>query len=167
MSHIIRKANPEDMPRILEIYAYARRFMEETGNPNQWGKTNPPRETLEADVAARRLYVVEKAGLIHGVFFFSLGEDPTYRIIYDGQWGSEEPYGTIHRIASDGSGGVFAACLSWCRGQIGHLRIDTHRDNHVMQHVVEKYGFQRRGIIYIADGTPRIAYEYIEKTSQS
>ena len=167
MSHIIRKANPEDMPRILEIYAYARRFMEETGNPNQWGKTNPPRETLEADVAARRLYVVEKAGLIHGVFFFSLGEDPTYRIIYDGQWGSEEPYGTIHRIASDGSGGVFAACLSWCRGQISHLRIDTHRDNHVMQHVVEKQGFQRRGIIYIADGTPRIAYEYIEKTSQS
>ena len=167
MSHIIRKANPEDMPRILEIYAYARRFMEETGNPNQWGKTNPPRETLEADVAARRLYVVEKTGLIHGVFFFSLGEDPTYRIIYDGQWGSEEPYGTIHRIASDGSGGVFAACLSWCRGQIGHLRIDTHRDNHVMQHVVEKQGFQRRGIIYIADGTPRIAYEYIEKTSQS
>lgn len=167
MSYTIRKANPEDMPRILEIYAYARRFMEETGNPNQWGKTNPPRETLEADVAARRLYVVEKAGLIHGVFFFSLGEDPTYRIIYDGQWGSEEPYGTIHRIASDGSGGVFAACLSWCRGQIGHLRIDTHRDNHVMQHVVEKHGFQRRGIIYIADGTPRIAYEYIEKTSQS
>jgi hypothetical protein len=167
MSHIIRKANPEDMPRILEIYAYARRFMEETGNPNQWGKTNPPRETLEADVAARRLYVVEKAGLIHGVFFFSLGEDPTYQIIYDGQWGSEEPYGTIHRIASDGSGGVFAACLSWCRGQSGHLRIDTHRDNHVMQHIVEKHGFQRRGIIYIADGTPRIAYEYIEKTSQS
>jgi hypothetical protein len=36
-----------------------------------------------------------------------------------------------------------------------------------MQHVVEKHGFQRRGIIYIADGTPRIAYEYIEKTSQS
>ena len=167
MSYTIRKANPEDMPRILEIYAYARRFMEETGNPNQWGKTNPPRETLEADVAARRLYVVEKTGLIHGVFFFSLGEDPTYRIIYDGQWGSEEPYGTIHRIASDGSGGVFAACLSWCRGQISHLRIDTHRDNHVMQHVVEKHGFQRRGIIYIADGTPRIAYEYIEKTSQS
>jgi hypothetical protein len=30
-----------------------------------------------------------------------------------------------------------------------------------MQHVVEKHGFSRRGIIYIADGTPRIAYERI------
>ena len=167
MEYLIRKALREDLPRIEEIYAYARKFMEETGNPNQWGKTNPPRQMLEADVAAHRLHVVEEAGVIHGVFFFSLGEDPTYRIIYDGQWESEEPYGTIHRIASDGSGGVFAACLSWCRDQIGHLRIDTHRDNRVMQHVVEKHGFQRRGIIYIADGTPRIAYEYSEKTSQS
>ena len=40
-----------------------------------------------------------------------------------------------------------------------NLRIDTHQDNKVMQHVVEKHGFTRRGIIYIADGSPRIAYE--------
>ena len=74
-------------------------------------------------------------------------------------WESDAPYGTIHRIASCGRGGVFEACLAYCLGITRHLRIDTHHDNKVMQHVVEKHGFTRRGIIYIADGSPRIAYE--------
>ena len=159
MEHRVRKAEFGDLPRILEIYEYARNFMAATGNPNQWGKTNPPRETLEADITQRNLHVVEENGEIIGVFFFWVGEDPTYRTIYGGKWGSEEPYGTIHRIASCGRGGVFSACLAYCLNITRHLRIDTHHDNKVMQHVVEKYGFSRRGIIYIADGSPRIAYE--------
>ena len=48
--------------------------------------------------------------------------------------------------------------------QIAHLRIDTNEDNRVMQRTVEKAGFTRRGIIYIADGTPRIAYDLIKKS---
>ncbi len=165
--YTIQNAQEKDLPRILEIYAFARRFMAENGNPRQWGKTNPPREILETDVKQKRLYVVEDEGQIHGVFYFYIGEDPTYGVICQGQWQSDGPYGTIHRIASDGSGGIFSACLLWCRQQIGHLRIDTHEDNYIMQHVVEKYGFSRRGIIYIADGSPRIAYERMEKTGQS
>ncbi len=161
MIHTIRRAATTDLPRILEIYAQARRFMEETGNPNQWGKTNPPQEVLEADIARQRLHVVCREEVICGVFFFSMEPDPTYQVIEDGSWLDDSVYGTIHRIASDGSGGVFGACLDWCLGQCRHLRIDTHRDNLVMQHVVEKHGFSRRGIIYIADGTPRIAYERI------
>lgn len=159
MPYTVRTAIMADLPRILEIYAYARQFMAETGNPNQWGKTNPPRETLEQDIHQGLLHAVEENGNIHGVFFFSMEEDPTYSVIYDGQWESDAPYGTIHRIASDGSGGIFTAALNWCLAQSTHLRIDTHHDNRVMQHVVEKHGFTRRGIIYIADGTPRIAYE--------
>ena len=159
MSYTVRTAIMADLPRILEIYAHARQFMAETGNPNQWGKTNPPRETLEQDIHQGLLHVVEENGNIHGVFFFSMEEDPTYSAIYDGQWESDTPYGTIHRIASDGSGGIFTAALNWCLTHSTHLRIDTHHDNRVMQHVVEKHGFTRRGIIYIADGRPRIAYE--------
>jgi RimJ/RimL family protein N-acetyltransferase len=159
MMHTIRRAATTDLPRILEIYARARRFMAETGNPNQWGKTNPPREMLENDISRELLRVVEENSKIHGVFFFSMEEDPTYSDIYDGKWESDDLYGTIHRIASDGSGGIFTAALDWCLAQCKHLRIDTHHDNKVMQHVVEKHGFSRRGIIYIADGSPRIAYE--------
>ena len=162
MSYIVRNAVQSDLPRIEEIYAYAREFMAKTGNPNQWGKTNPPHEWLVDDIEKELLHVIEDEVGIHGVFYFYIGEDPTYGVIEDGVWRSNETYGTIHRIASDGSGGVFAAALDFCKGKCGHLRIDTHQDNHIMQHVVTKHGFIRRGIIYIADGTPRIAYEIIE-----
>lgn len=161
MNYQIRTARPEDLKRIEEIYAYARRFMAQTGNPNQWGNHNPPTEQLVEDIRERNLFVVEDSGGIHGVFYFWIGEDPTYQIISGGSWLSDQTYGTIHRIAGDGTGGIFAAALAFCRGQISHLRIDTHHDNLVMQHVVEKHGFQRRGIIYISDGSPRIAYEML------
>lgn len=155
----IRKANMEDMERILEIYAYARSFMAHTGNPNQWGNTHPEVSQLEADIRVGNLYVAECASGIHGVFAFILGEDPTYAYIEDGAWFWDSPYGTIHRIASDGTGGIFTAALSYCSRVISHLRIDTHHDNRVMQHVIEKNGFKRCGIIYVSDGSPRIAYE--------
>lgn len=159
MTYDVRPVLMESLPLVLEIYAYARDFMARTGNPSQWGKTNPPRQVLEADIEAGKLYGVWKEERLCGVFYFSLGEDPTYREIFEGSWGSGRPYGTIHRVASDGSGGVFAACLTFCKGKCGHLRIDTHRDNRVMQHVLEKAEFSRRGIIYLANGDPRIAYE--------
>ena len=68
MEWTIRPAAEQDLPRILEIYDHARQYMAQTGNPNQWGKTNPPRETLEADITQRNLHVVEENGEIIGVF---------------------------------------------------------------------------------------------------
>lgn len=157
----VRMAQEADMARILEIYAHARGFMEKTGNPNQWGKTHPPKAQLQEDIAIGQLWVVEDNAGIHGVFAYLTGEDPTYGYIEDGQWLSEEPYGTIHRVASDGSGGIFSAVMAFALARNPHVRIDTHRDNHVMQHVVSKHGFNRCGIIYLENGDPRIAYERV------
>jgi len=36
-----------------------------------------------------------------------------------------------------------------------NIRIDTHRDNRIMQHVISKYGFTYCGIIYLANGDER------------
>ena len=135
--------------------------MVRSGNPTQWADGYPQREMLENDMAFRRLYVAEDVSGIHGVFFFDIMDDPTYTCIEAGTWGSNEPYGVIHRIASDGSGGIFAACLRYCTEIIRHIRIDTHHDNRPMQHILEKNGFHRSGIIYVADGSPRIAYDRI------
>lgn len=162
MEYTVRKANKEDLFRIQEIYAYARNFMAETGNPNQWGRTNPPLVQLEEDIAKGDLYVLTGESKIHGVFYFYIGEDPTYHRIEGGQWRSNTPYGTIHRIAGDGSGGILRTAVEFGKRHIGHLRIDTHEDNKIMQKAVAKQGFQRRGIIYIANGSPRIAYDLIE-----
>ena len=150
----------EDLPRILEIYTCAREFMAKTGNPSQWGNHYPPLDMLTADIPAGNLYVVED-GQVHGVFAFFTEPDPTYSYIEDGAWLDDSPYGTIHRVAGDGSGGVFTAVLGFAMEQNSHVRIDTHHDNKVMQHVLEKNGFMRCGIIYLENGDPRIAYEKV------
>lgn len=159
MEYRIEQAVREDLPRIEEIYAMARKFMAENGNPSQWGSSHPPVEQLKKDIADKRLYLVKDRDTVHGVFYFCVEDDPTYAQIFGGEWLSSQRYGVIHRIASDGSGGILKAAVEFGRGQINYLRIDTHEDNRVMQKCLEKLEFQKRGIIYIADGTPRLAYD--------
>lgn len=161
----IRPAAGGDMPELLRIYAHAREFQKQTGNPNQWKNGYPRQELLEADIEAGNLYVCLAEEKIVGVFAFILGEDATYRKIWDGEWLSDEPYGTIHRIAADGSvRGIAAYCFAWAYKQSGgNLRIDTHEDNTVMQHIVTKNGFIYCGKILTDDGTERLAYQKCKK----
>ena len=43
---------------MMEIYAFARRFMAENGNPNQWGPTNwPPEQLIRNDIKTGNSYV--------------------------------------------------------------------------------------------------------------
>ena len=156
----IRPAAQADLAKIEEIYAGARQFMCENGNPTQWNDGYPRRELLEEDIRQGRLYVAEQDGNICGVFMFALGDDPTYSYMEGGTWRANTPYGTIHRIASRSSG-VFAAAVEFSRSRCSHIRVDTHADNKPMQHLAEKYGFSRRGIIYVEDRTPRIAYDLL------
>lgn len=134
----IRLAEKKDLPEILKIYEYARNFMRENGNPNQWGNNYPQKADLEMDIEKRQLYLcteepneskltehqeAENAGHhavgqenLYGVFAFIMGADPTYAHIEQGTWKSDAPYGTIHRIAGNGTRkGVFAECMEFCR----------------------------------------------------
>ena len=158
---MIRKAVMDDLPNILKVYEYAREFMRDTKNPAQWGNSYPPKDLLTDDIRNGQLYVMENNG-IHAVFALIFGEDPTYRKIYNGQWISDTLYATIHRIAGDGSvRGVLKTAVDFAESKINHLRIDTHKDNQILQHLILKNGFSRCGIIYLEDGSPRIAYEKI------
>ncbi len=146
------------------IYARARQFMAEHGNPNQWGPTNwPPEALLCEDIAAGNSYVCEEAGDVVATFFYVSGQDiePTYRKITDGAWRDDEPYGVVHRIAVSGTvRGAASFCINWAFAQCGHLRIDTHGDNYVMQNLLTKLGFAHRGSIYgVEDPYPRLAHE--------
>lgn len=153
-------AKEADLPRILEIYDIAKAYMGANGNPNQWNGAYPDLETLRTDIEKQRLYVYKKDGRIHGVFMLLLEEEPTYAYIEGGSWREETPYGTIHRLAGDGEvKGLFAKCVAFCEKKVPYLRADTHFDNHTMQHLLEKNGFERRGIIYLKNGDPRIAYQ--------
>lgn len=163
---MIRPANRDDLPAILSIYAAARKFMADTGNGSQWKDSYPPISLVEEDIKKAQLYVIT-TDTIHAVFAFLPGEEPDYDVITHGHWFSDTPYRAVHRVASDGTiRGVVSKCMDYCKSQCSHLRIDTHEDNLVMQHQLEKNGFRRCGIIHIADGSPRIAYEY-DSTSDS
>ena len=160
----IRHSTEDDFEQIMRIYEHARSFMAEHGNPNQWGPTNwPPEELIHSDIAAGNSYVCICEDKIAGTFFFDQGKDvePTYRVIKDGVWMDDSPYGVIHRLAGDGSvNGVGNSCIEWAFRQCGHLRVDTHGDNHVMQNLLKKNGFVFCGIIYVEqDCCPRLAFE--------
>lgn len=156
----IRKSTLDDMGIILKIYADARSFMASRGNPTQWGSIYPSQTLLENDIQSGDSYVCEEHGKIIATFFYRFGVDETYLKIYNGEWLDESPYGVVHRIASDGTiRGTASFCLKWALEQCGNLRIDTHRNNTVMQHTLDKNGFTYCGVIYLEDGSERIAYQ--------
>ena len=161
----IRKTTESDLDRIMGIYAYAREFMAKTGNPNQWGPTKwPPESLIRSDIEEGCSYVcVNGDEKVVGTFYFKQGQDiePTYYEITDGAWTGNNRYGVVHRIASDGSEkGIGQFCINWAFEQCGHLRMDTHTDNVIMQKLLTKLGFTRCGIIYVVeDDYPRYAYE--------
>ncbi|HIV44560.1 MAG TPA: N-acetyltransferase [Candidatus Faecalibacterium avium] len=157
---MFRGANRFELDQIMEVYARARALMAQNGNPTQWGDNYPSRQLIEEDILSNRLFVCVINGELEAVFAFILGEDPTYKKIEDGQWLANGPYGTLHRLASAGHRpGVARMVIEWCLEHCESLRADTHADNKIMQHVLESNGFTRCGIIHVADGSPRIAYQ--------
>ena len=159
----IRRTENSDLDRLTEIYRYAREFMADHGNPDQWGPTNwPTRERIQQDIDEGVGFVVEHDGRIVGHFGFIWGPDPTYFKIADGEWTDDSRYAVIHRLAGDGSvRGIGSCVLDWAYEKSGgHLRVDTMPENYVMRNLLEKKDFVRCGIIYVErDDFPRIAYE--------
>jgi hypothetical protein len=163
----IKKATESNLSEILLVYEKARKFMKANGNPSQWAGGYPQESIIRADLAAERLYVCRDEDGIHGAFFFFIGDDPAYRMIEKGNWRCRQlPCGIIHRVASDGTlRGLSGKIFSFCRDQINYLRIDTHRDNAPMQHVLQKFGFQPCGIVHLKDGSERLAFDFIDSPS--
>lgn len=156
----IVKARPSDLDEILAIYERARSFMAENGNPNQWKKVHPPKDSLEQNITEEKLYVLKNGDVIDGVFFFDTGPDPTYLHI-EGKWLNDRPYSVIHRIASAGRvKGVLKTCVEWCLERCDNIKIDTHEDNKIMQAALERLGFIYCGTIYVPDYGPMRAYQY-------
>ena len=179
----IRPATPADLPALRPVFEAAKGIMRADGNAEQWSAPGfPPDDLLLRDVARGGGFVIETgwpvaAGHDEGktvapvmpgltghlaiVAYFALlpSPEPTYDVI-DGAWLTDEPYGVIHRMASYPEvHGIFSTIIDFAASRYAHLRIDTHRDNRIMQHLIEKHGFTYCGIIWLLDGTERLAYE--------
>lgn len=157
----------------MEIYREGRQIMLSCGDVNQWKPGYPTEEIIRNDIEAGQSYAVVDGdaavdgdvdyygAAVVGAFAFIPGVDPTYSVVYGGAWIDDTlPYATIHRLASTmDSHGVASACFDWCWSQIHNLRIDTHEDNVIMRHCIEKAGFRYCGIIHLLNGDPRLAFQ--------
>lgn len=162
----IRKAKENDLPAIMEIIHQAQRTMKQDGF-QQWTKGYPGEEILSKDIEKQSCYLLTDQEEIVAVGTLYMENDPNYRIIEEGNWKTEEPYGTVHRLAvaegrrQQGLAGILYDRLEKiCRekGMRG-MRVDTHRDNKKMQSWIRKQGFRLCGVIYVEDGTKRDAFE--------
>lgn len=162
---MIRKGTIEDIDTICSIYDKARKYMAQCGI-DQWQNGYPERSDVLNDVETGISHVLYDENRVYGAFVLVEGEDPTYLVIEDGEWKDSSPYFAIHRVASDGSHkGVFTQIADFAKSKSRHLRVDTHKDNMNMQRVVKANGFEYCGVIHLADGSPRIAFEFIKKQS--
>ncbi|MCH5226429.1 MAG: GNAT family N-acetyltransferase [Muribaculaceae bacterium] len=159
----IRRSTIEDIDNIISIFDSAKKYMRANNNFSQWSDGYPDKEIIRMDIENGNSFVGENcSGELVFTFAFIKGEDPTYNRI-KGEWINDNPYGTIHRIASNGKArGVLKRSCEFCFSQIENIRIDTHQDNGPMLKALSNLGFQKCGEIICRDGTPRIAFQKLK-----
>lgn len=166
---MIRKSTAHDLEALMPIFNEARGTIAKLGI-NQWQDGYPQREVIACDIANGCSYLIEEDGKVCGTFaLFSHGE-PTYDNIHDGSWltgDTKDDYIALHRVAistAKRGSGLSSAIIAYAEDfarQLGKqsIRVDTHEGNVVMRRMLEKHGLTYCGIIYLANGDPRVAYE--------
>ena len=167
----IRKTNVGDAKALMELFDEARGTIAKLGI-DQWQKGYPSQEVVDSDIETKQSYAVISDGELCGTFALMNDYEPLYDVIYDGEWktGNENKnYLAIHRVAiavKMRGKGTSTFIINYAEKQaiaLGRtsLRIDTHEGNVVMRRMLEKHGFEACGIIHLANGDPRVAYEKV------
>ncbi len=158
----IRKTYKEDLNVVMNAIDTARQLMRENGNLTQWTNGYPSSELMLESINKGVNYLIINENEVVATFDFIIDEDPNYAMI-EGSWINDDAYGVVHRLASNGKAkGVAQFCFEWCFNQFPNIRVDTHEDNIAMQKVLIKLDYQKCGIIYVADGTPRLAFQKVK-----
>lgn len=160
----IRLATEKDIPNMRKIFNAARDYQLKTGF-TQWAEGYPAQELILKDIEKEAAYVyLNEADEIIGVLSVFTEPDPTYTYI-EGEWLNEQPYATIHRIATaQNEKGVGQYLMRWVQEQHANIRIDTHKENKPMKHILDKLGYFYTGVIYIENGEARDAFHYVRET---
>ncbi len=159
----IRPATEADIDTLLLLSDEARQTMRLSGNTKQWGTGYPSADDFRRDMERGASFVVTDGERPVATFAFLPSPEPTYAEIEDGAWIDDTlPYHVVHRIAARrGAHGIFGCIMNFCWERTQNLRIDTHRDNLIMRHLLAKHGFAFCGIIHLANGDERLAFQRI------
>lgn len=157
----IRKSTYKDVDLVLSMYGHSRSVMRADGNQEQW-VGYPQHEDVEEDIARGVSFIISLDETPIGTFALVPGVEPTYGFIDHGRWIDEgSPYATLHRLAAmPDTSGIAEIAFKYAKERYDHLRVDTHKANRPMHHILEKQGFVYCGTIYMPDGSPRDAYEW-------
>ena len=158
---MIRPSTLDDLPAIMAMIDHSRNIMRTNGNQTQWDGY-PTEATIRDDIAQGISFIVtDNAGNTIGCFTLLNQPEPTYAYIEGGLWLDDTtPYRTIHRLAcAPNSHGVARQAFLWSESQCASIRVDTHRDNHIMLHIIQKLGYTYCGTVYMTNGTPRDAFQ--------
>ncbi|MGU8378871.1 GNAT family N-acetyltransferase [Clostridium perfringens] len=163
-----RQANISDLDQIVEIIELSKKYLKET-KVDQWQDGYPAKEDLRRDIESGNSYVLTNKDEIVATTVISLDGESTYNSIFNGEWITNEEYIVMHRVAVHNKykgKGIFKELIKEAESlalnnDIFSIKIDTHRDNVSMQRAVVKNNFKRCGIIYLEDGSERIAFEKV------
>ncbi|WP_155287051.1 GNAT family N-acetyltransferase [Lacticaseibacillus zhaodongensis] len=167
----VRPGVSSDASAILDVIAGARQFLA-SQHIDQWQGSYPDAAAVESDIAAGTNRVLTVDGVVTGTASLITGPDPFYKFIEGRGWQNpnSSDYHAIHRFAIGDAGRglhlsrVFMSSLLselYFRG-VRDVRIDTHPDNRIMQHVVSSNGFQPVGTVYLDEPVPeRFAYQLL------
>ena len=162
---MIRRATTEDIAQIMGIVSDAQASLRELGI-DQWQDGYPSMGVIESDIASEVGYVYCDDNKIVGYAAVVLTGEEAYSQIADESWNTADDYVVVHRLCvrrGHTKSGVaiammnFASQMARASGYTG-FRIDTHRGNVRMLALLEKLGFEYRGIIYYDSGE-RLAYD--------
>ena len=163
-----RRSTLADVDDIMKIIKQAQEYLK-SQQVMQWQNNYPNIQVVEQDIKDQNGYVIVDDGDAVGTVTLSFDGEITYDEIYDGAWQSDLPFSVIHRIAihekykGKGLSSIMMDnIVEMCRDRnIKSIRVDTHEANKSMQKLLEKTEFEYCGIIYLLDGSKRLAYEKI------
>ena len=165
----VRPATKDDLGDVMTCVKRLKREYFEANNIPQWQGDYPAKSDFAADLEAKRLFVMYIGECLVGFASVGFEDEPTYSEVEGGSWKENGDYAVVHRFGINpdwhgmGMGTALmglADKLCEARG-VSAVRADTHEQNVGMIRLLEKCGFERRGIIHLANGEPRIAFEKI------
>ena len=170
----IRPATPDDNVRIDELFAQARAFMAQNGNPTQWTNGFPNAAMLQDGMREGLVFVCcddapqadAGSGEVVGVYALSFSE-PAYDNLKGGQWQKDAPYVVVHRMATVSGKGVGTFIIKELQKQYDYIRIDTHEQHVPMCQLLKKLGFVYCGTVFYSrlGGGERVAFDYVQPVS--
>ncbi|MBE6051084.1 MAG: GNAT family N-acetyltransferase [Clostridium sp.] len=161
-----RKTNNQDLEEVMKIINGAKECFKEE-SIDQWQKGYPNKETILKDICEENGYVLLEGESVIATIAVTIGNDPVYDKIYKGKWLSKEEYAVIRRVAVSSnykrrgvSSKIIGEVEKVCKKKgINNIKIVTHEMNIPMQNMLKKNKFIYCGIVYLEDGSKRMAFE--------